>query len=187
MTLHIQQPTAHSTQISYAANAFKKGHARLFLCSAKMTSSIFPEGHSCYGVHLSVSSCWLKCTPQKAFLIHCGTHKLMWELKAWWPWQFRAVAPQHLYTAQHFGIAARCAHSFEVFQHSSWHVCLNAVIAQLYRHCLLPRHTVNHSNAEEAHLKVAEHLSLQKQVQLTAERGSEVRISLYKLYPFLRQ
>lgn len=66
-------------------------------------------------------------------------------------------------------------------------MCLNAVIAQLYRHCLLPRHTVNHSNAEEAHLKVAEHLSLQKQVQVTAERGSEVRISLYKLYPFLRQ
>lgn len=51
---------------------------------------------------------------------------------------------------------------------------LNAVLTQLHRHCLLFRHTVNHSNAEEAHVKVAEHLSLLKQVQTLTECGSEV-------------
>lgn len=52
-------------------------------------------------------------------------------------------------------------------------VRLNAVLTQLHRHCLVLRHRVNHYNAEEAHVKVAKHLSLLKQVQIT-ECGSEV-------------
>lgn len=77
----------------------KKGAQDCFCAVQKWSPAFSVEGHLCYGDPIC-QSCWLKCTPQKAFLIHCSMRKLIWELKACWPWQFTVALPQHLHSAR---------------------------------------------------------------------------------------